>query len=90
MHTYSISSDMKATITQWGNSLALRIPKGIAQELGLIGGTTVDLQIEDDTLRIAKKASKEEQLHKLLERITPENFHAPVDWGSPQGKEEDV
>lgn len=90
MQTYPFSPAMKATISQWGNSLALRIPKGIAEELGLLGGTTVDLHVEDDTLHIAKMESKEDRLEKLITRISPENRHDLVDWGPAQGKEVDL
>jgi antitoxin MazE len=37
---------MRATVAKWGNSLALRLPRGIAGDADLTEGTVVDLAVE--------------------------------------------
>ena len=77
---------MRARIARWGNSLALRIPRDCAAELGLTEGTMVELTIADHRLAFAR-AEREYTLEELVEAITPENRHAETEWGPPVGNE---
>ena len=43
---------MKVKIAKWGNSLAVRLPKRLADELDLAPGTTVDLEKQGSKLTI--------------------------------------
>lgn len=36
------------TICKWGNSLGLRLPKSVAQEAGIVVGTTVGIRLLDN------------------------------------------
>ena len=78
---------MIANIQKWGNSLALRIPKVLAEEVHVQDGASVDMTIEDGRLVIAPKSNITESLASLLERVTPENLHGEVDFGEPVGRE---
>jgi len=78
---------MKATITKWGNSLALRIPKVLAEELGLSQNSTVDLKVTQDTLVVEKQRSKEQTLVHLLDTLKPEQIHHLEDWGEDTTRE---
>lgn len=80
MYTYA----MKTVIRTWGNSLAIRIPKVFAMEIGLDAGKSVNLSLEANGLRIA---SPENDLHVLLAQITPENLHRESSTGSVTGRE---
>jgi len=75
---------VKTKISLWGNSLALRVPKSIAQELGIQEGGEVDIQLKGETILIKKSTPT---LKELVSRITPENKHEQIDWGEPVGKE---
>jgi antitoxin MazE len=77
---------MNTRITQWGNSLAVRIPKAMAESLKLQADSEIELTMADGALMI-KPGRNKETLDELLSRITPENIHPPVDWGKPVGKE---
>ena len=77
---------MTATIQKWGNSLALRLPRAVAQQISVEDGDSVELKVDDDTL-VIRPARKRYQLAALLRRMTPENTHAETDWGQPVGKE---
>lgn len=49
---------MRAKVQRWGNSLALRIPKALAEEAGLEQGKPVDVRYVDGELRIRKRRRK--------------------------------
>ena len=79
---------MEATIQQWGDSLALRIPKALAKQTSVKRGTTVDVTVEDGQMVIKpKRRQRKYSLEKLVAQITPKNRHAETDWGPPVGKE---
>jgi len=75
---------MKTVIRTWGNSLAIRIPKAFAMEIGLNAGKSVNLSLEENGLRIA---SSENDLYTLLRHVTPENLHRESSTGSVTGRE---
>jgi len=77
---------MEVHLKRWGNSLGLRIPKGIADAAGLKAEDTVTIDTSQDGL-IVKKARRKYVLAELLSQVTPENRHDAVDLGGPQGKE---
>jgi antitoxin MazE len=77
---------MKAQIGQWGNSLAFRIPKLIAQELDLKPNDAVQCRIEDGNLVIKPiREVKEYTLDELLDEAIDQSDE--VSWGKPEGKE---
>ena len=78
---------MLATVSKWGNSRALRIPKELALEAGLDFGGKVELILEDGQLRIVPVAAPRYTLEELVAQITPENRHDEWDTGPPVGKE---
>lgn len=78
---------MKTRVVTWGNSLAVRIPKSYAGELGLVSEAEVDLSIDQGTLVLAPAAPYRVTLRSLLDRVTEENTHREVDTGSPEGEE---
>ncbi len=77
---------MQATISRWGNSLGLRIPKDIAAALGLADGARVELQAEADRIVISV-ARPRYRLADLLVGMTPEAMHDAFDWGPDIGRE---
>jgi len=72
-----------ATLTKWGNSLALRIPQTIAAQLGVHENSNVSLELEGDRLVITRGQTLEE----MLAQVTDENKHKLVELGAPRGKE---
>ncbi|MCE2473395.1 MAG: AbrB/MazE/SpoVT family DNA-binding domain-containing protein [Anaerolineae bacterium] len=78
---------MLAKVGKWGNSRGLRIPKSIAQDLGLDYGTSVELRAVDGQLRVAPTQEPRYTLEELVSQITPENRHGEIDWGPPVGNE---
>lgn len=78
---------MQAHVARWGNSLAVRIPRLLARELGLESGQPVDLEVNGDTLTVRPRRRARLSLRELLEEVT-DNLHEETDWGPPVGLEE--
>jgi len=78
---------MRAKIKIWGNSLALRIPKHLADETGLKPNSQVEVRVERGTLIVEPVAKPVYQLDDLLEQITPDNLHDEIDTGDAVGNE---
>jgi len=78
---------MRTRIQKWGNSLALRIPKSFASEVGLQRESAVEVSLADGTLVIKPVAKPKLTLRQLLSKVTPENIHHEVEVGSSVGNE---
>ena len=78
---------MEARVQKWGNSLALRIPKVLADEVGLRDNSTVELSLHENALVIKPMAKPVYDLAQLLAQVTNENLHNEVDTGSAVGGE---
>jgi antitoxin MazE len=72
---------MKTRVQKWGNSLALRIPRSFAAEVGLQNESPVEMSMEDGKLVIAPVAKPGLTLKQLLSKITPQNIHHEVETG---------
>lgn len=75
---------MKTIIRTWGNSLAIRIPKAFALQIGIDNGKEVQISVDRDGLRID---SVHRDLDAHLACITEENLHGEIRTGSATGKE---
>jgi antitoxin MazE len=73
-------------LQKWGNSLAVRIPRGFAEQLMIQQGSEVDLSLDGDRL-VIKPRRRELSLSELLAQVTDENIHAEVATGEPTGRE---
>lgn len=72
-----------ATVQKWGNSLAIRIPKDVAERMRIEQGSELELSvIEDEKITLVKKYQpKKYSLEELLAKITPENRHDEISFG---------
>ncbi|MCK6450842.1 MAG: AbrB/MazE/SpoVT family DNA-binding domain-containing protein [Alphaproteobacteria bacterium] len=75
---------MRARISKWGNSLAVRLPRALTEQVGLKEGGAVEIVANDDAIVLRKPAYT---LDDLVAQITPENLHSETDWGKPRGRE---
>jgi len=78
---------MQTRVQKWGNSLGVRIPRGLADEVGLGAGTEVSLTAKDGELVLRPSLPSRLRLADLVAGITPENIHASVDKGDAVGTE---
>lgn len=65
-----------ARVFKAGNSLAIRIPSAIAKRIALEDGASVEMAVDRGMIYVRKAPSR--ALVDLIERITPENVHAPL------------
>jgi antitoxin MazE len=68
------SGKAQARIFKSGNSLAVRIPGGIAKQLNLQEGTTMEIDVDDGGMSL-RAVRHVPSLDQLIDGITPENVH---------------
>ncbi|HEV2365260.1 MAG TPA: AbrB/MazE/SpoVT family DNA-binding domain-containing protein [Caulobacteraceae bacterium] len=76
---------MRVRIAKWGNSLGLRIPRALAEEVGLEEGGRADLKAQGG--RLVVRAVPAFSLQDVLRNMTPQAAHAAFDWGEDAGRE---
>jgi antitoxin MazE len=77
---------MTVALKKWGNSLALRIPKDIANTLLVENDSVMELAVNDGILMV--KPKKNNLLEELVSQINSENLHKEIDTGRSVGNEE--
>ena len=77
---------MKTTVQKWGHSLALRIPKTMAEHIKVGEGAPVEITEEKGNLLITPTLAKP-SLKKLLAKVNPENLHGETKTDRSVGKE---
>lgn len=81
-----MSKNRLGSVQKWGNSLGIRIPKQIADDMKLHDGTSVQIYKNKDTLCI-QRFSEPLTLEKALSDI-PDNFVPESEqYGMPIGSE---
>ena len=78
---------MVVRVQKWGNSLAVRIPKPVAEEAAIAEGTRVNLSLERGRLVATPVREPRESLKELLRKVTVKNRHRETDFGAPRGRE---
>ena len=78
---------MKTKMQKWGNSLAIRIPKAFAEEVGLKEESEVDVSLKSGKLVVVPVERPALTLKALVAKITEENVHREIDTGPATGRE---
>lgn len=78
---------MHVPLRRWGNSLALRIPKAWAEELGVRDGSVLDVAVTRGRLVAEPVRAQAVSLRSLLAKVKPGNRHNETDWGRSEGEE---
>jgi antitoxin MazE len=79
---------MSITLHRWGNSVGLRLPKPLLEQLGLSDGSEVDVKVEGDRLVIVPaRRRRRYTMAELLEGFTPEDRPGELESGPPVGRE---
>jgi antitoxin MazE len=73
-------------IVKWGNSLAVRIPKPLAEEAGFTEGDRVLIEAADGQIEL-QRADQPLSLRDLVAQITPENRYGETSIGRERSKE---
>ncbi len=78
---------MHVRVQKWGNSLAVRLPKPLAEDAEVKEGTVLNLAVSEGKVVATRVEKKKQSLKQLLAQITRKNIHAEVDSGPSVGRE---
>jgi antitoxin MazE len=78
---------MHTQIAKWGNSLALRIPKALAQQVRWHEGDRLEFVVNENGEVLLRPAKPAYRLEGLVAGITPDNRRSETAWGQAQGAE---
>ena len=78
---------MKTTAQKWGNSLAVRVPKSVALQVGLKAKDDLEIEVQEGNVVLKPHLRRIYRLEDLVKRITPKNVHGEIDAGGPTGRE---
>ena len=73
------------TVSKWGNSLGVRLPRGIAEDARLSEGSVVDVRVEKGNIILEPVSAP--SLDDLLKRVTDSNRHGDILPATPTGRE---
>jgi len=76
----------KTHVMKWGNSLAVRIPKAVAEKARIQEGDAIVLEARRGHVEI-RSFEPIPTLDELVSQITPDNRYEEIDWGPDIGKE---
>ena len=77
----------ESQIVKWGNSLAVRIPKPLAEEAGVREGDSIVIEAADGLIHLRPK-QRVPTLRELVAQITPGNRYDEIQTGPERGKEQ--
>jgi antitoxin MazE len=78
-----------ATVQKWGNSLGIRVPKAIAEQVDLADGTEVEFETTGGVLTIRPTRRRRRSKYKLVDLLAKAkgpNPHGEF-FGKPVGRE---
>ena len=80
---------MTATISKWGNSQGLRLPKSVVKDLDLSIGDELKIITKDNKviLEPIKKRKKRYNIHDLVKKV-PKNYNPYEEFDTKTGLEE--
>ncbi len=78
---------MTAAIAKWGNSLAVRIPQAIAEQVQIQSGSEISIEIIDGKIVLTPCRRKKYTLDDLLDGMTSKHRHAEISTGMSVGNE---
>ncbi|GAB4239383.1 MAG: AbrB/MazE/SpoVT family DNA-binding domain-containing protein [Stanieria sp.] len=79
---------MPLKIAKWGNSLGIRIPKHLLEQIKLQEGDEIEISATEDRLIVTPVKRIKYSLEELLEGMGEENLHPEIDWGEVTGIEQ--
>ncbi len=74
-------------VRKWGNSMALRIPRALVEQLNLKPDSALELSVNDGVLYVKPVQAAFPTLEELLAQVPSGTAFEEVDWGKPAGGE---
>lgn len=75
---------MEATLSKWGNSLAIRIPNYILKKLNLVENSPMNIDVVAGKIVLSKQKNR---LETLCSAITKENLNIDDSFDDTKGNE---
>ncbi|MBQ9292466.1 MAG: AbrB/MazE/SpoVT family DNA-binding domain-containing protein [Campylobacter sp.] len=75
---------MEATLSKWGNSLAIRIPNYILKKLNLVENSSMNIDVVAGKIVLSKQKNR---LETLCSAITEENLNIDDSFDDTKGNE---
>ncbi|MBE8190334.1 MAG: AbrB/MazE/SpoVT family DNA-binding domain-containing protein [Candidatus Thioglobus sp.] len=77
---------MQATVSKWGNSQALRLPKSLINQLSIHPGDLLNIRLDKRKIILEPAASPSVNLNQLLAQM-PDDYQANEVFSDAQGAE---
>ena len=77
---------MTTAVRKWGNSLGLRLPLSIANQINIVDGSNINIIVKDNKIEISK-IDNFLKLDDLLLQVNDANLHNEFDTSNPIGNE---
>jgi len=74
-------------IVKWGNSLAIRIPKPVAEEAGVREGDPILIEASEGRIQLRRSKQRVPALRELVAQMNPRNRYKEVLAGPARGRE---
>jgi len=78
---------MNTSARKWGNSLAIRLPRHVADAAAIYEGSTVTVEAREGRVVLTPVREPVFRLSRMVKAIRETNRHASVDTGKPRGRE---
>ncbi len=78
---------MQVRVEIWGNSLAVKIPKSLAEDAKVKEAMIVDLTIRQGKIVAIMVQKRKRSLKQLLDKVNNKNRHAEIDFAACIGRE---
>lgn len=78
---------MAIIIKKWGNCLAVRLPKALADSCAITEGVAVEPEKTDEGILLRPVRRRKKTLKDFLARMKGPNPHGEIDIGGPVGRE---
>ena len=78
---------MHVRVQKWGNSLAVRIPKPLAEDAEVKEGTVLNLAVSGGKVMATPVQKRKLSLRQLLAEVNRKNLHGEVGSGRSVGRE---
>ena len=75
---------LKTRVSKWGSSLAVRIPKAIAEEWGVEEGTSVEMSRDDKGINLRKRKY---DLEEMVASLRHADLHPEIETDGPRSEE---
>jgi antitoxin MazE len=71
---------MKLHVGKWGNSLALRLPRGTVERFNISEGDAIDISLIETALAAAEQQASQERRQAAFEEIRRRRRPLPADY----------